>query len=119
QAAGTQGELEVVASRVSDVAVEDIADGERGHHVRPESELPRWSHPRDHEAPGVAAGVGGKVPGAVVPEPPVHELRPGAVGVPVLVEVVARGQLPGLDLDAGPRLDARELVCPALDPLGV
>src|SRR5205807_2169683 len=71
------------------------------------------------ETVGVAADVGRVVPGAVIHQRPVEELRPRVVAVAVVVEQVGGGHLADANRDPVDVADAGELVRAGLDPLHV
>ncbi len=68
-----------------------------------------------HHAPGVAARVGGIIPGAVVHHSPGHELSARIVRIAIVVEKIGQGKTPDSDRVAGHGTLAGKLVLVALD----
>ncbi len=107
---GLHGQLDLLAAGLAQRRHQALAVGVHGHPVDAVAQAPARIHPGQHHAVGVAAGIGGEIPGGVVEQRPVHELGARAAGVAVLVEVVAGGHLADLDLDPPHGFRARQLI---------
>ena len=95
-----QLELAVVGVGAAEGPVQVDAVGDDGHGEEAVAQAPDAVVVLGHAAHGVAAGVGGVVPGAVVVHGPVHELEVGVGADVVDVEEIGQGHLAQAELDA-------------------
>ena len=95
-----QLELAVVGAGAAEGPVQIDAVGDDGHGEESVAQAPDAVVVLGHAAQGVAAGVGGVVPGAVVVHGPVHELEVGVGAHIVDVEEIGQGHLAQAELDA-------------------
>ena len=103
-------QLHIVAPRSPQIAVEDVPVRLTRHLEGTDAKRAAGRDPRQCDAIRVAARIRGEIPRGVLEEPPVQELRPCGVGVPVEVEHVACRELADGKLHTPARDDTRQLI---------